>query len=170
MTRTVPIAGKYSVAQRIVYEVVLQANKECINSVRAGVSLTALHSLARRTMRVLIRASGMLADPAREPAEDEIDSLFPHFIGHYVGFDVHDCASLRTDVPLQPGTIITIEPGLYIRPSHTFIKPDFHGIGVRVEDNVVVTADGRCLNLTGDIPKEVHAIEQLMNDRAHGSN
>ena len=93
--------------------------------------------------------------------ERSINKLFPHSIGHYLGLDLHDCQSISYEEPLQDGMIITIEPGLYI-PYDQDYPSKYHGIGVRIEDDILLTADG-CVNMTEAVPREVEEIEALMH-------
>jgi len=90
-----------------------------------------------------------------------LDRLYPHSIGHFLGLDLHDCKNVSSDAPFKPGMVITIEPGLYIPHDPTY-PSEFHGIGVRIEDDVVILESG-CEVLTADVPKEPEAIEDLLN-------
>ena len=136
ITRTVPAGGSFSPRQREVYEVVLRAQQAAFAAIRPGVTIIEVHQAARQ----VIEQAGF-------------GEFFIHYIGHYLGMDVHDVGK-RTD-QLQPGMVITVEPGIYL-PAE--------GLGVRIEDNVVVTAEG-CRVLSSAIPKTVEEIERLMRRR-----
>lgn len=141
VTRTLPASGKFTPRQRAVYDLVLGAQQAALDSLRPGVTLARLDGIARRYLR---ERSGTLC--GRRPC----DAFFIHGLGHSIGMDVHDVG--RYDVPLAPGMVITIEPGIYL--------PE-EGLGVRIEDDVAVTATGYEL-LSGGVPRTADAIEALM--------
>lgn len=157
MTRTWPPCGYFTAARRQVYDIVLDVMKECFKMCRPGVTLSQIH---RRSVELLwegLLQLGLVKGP--------FDVLkFYGFnktqIGHYLGMDVHDCSTVSLDRPLQPGVVITIEPGLYI-PVKLTIPEKYRGIGIRIEDEVLITATGYEV-LTKDAPKEIDEIEHLL--------
>jgi Xaa-Pro aminopeptidase len=130
VTRTYPVSGKFGDEQRKVYETVLAAQQKAIDAVKPGISLDKLHRIAEE---VIVEAGHEL----------------PHFVGHYVGLDVHDVGD--TGAPLEPGMVITVEPGIYIQGK----------FGVRIEDEVLVTATGHRL-LTSALPRSAAEVEAWM--------
>ncbi|KAJ7548373.1 hypothetical protein O6H91_07G009400 [Diphasiastrum complanatum] len=152
ITRTWPPCGKFYPAQRDIYEAVLQASQECLSLCRPGITLNEIHDHSVRILSENIRKLGLFKDVQLNYA-----MLNPTSIGHYLGMDVHDCSSISKSQPLQPGVVITIEPGLYI-PTQDNIPNKYRGIGVRIEDEVLITECG-CEVLTTSIPKEVEEIE-----------
>lgn len=140
ITRTIPVSGKFSARQREVYDLVLQAQQAVIDAVKPGMRLTGNgdDSLTQVAREVFAKHGKRLA------------RAFPHAVGHYVGLDVHDPGNLRE--PLEEGMIITVEPGLYL--------PE-EGFGVRIEDMLVVTADGARL-LGPALPRSAPEIEALL--------
>ncbi len=155
ITRTLPANGKFSNEQRAVYEVVLKSQKAAITSVRPGVSLEEVHLTARENLMAGLRGLGMSASEI----EEKISILQPHGTSHWIGLDVHDPAPVVDDagrsIRLEPGMCLTVEPGLYFR------EPGlrFSGIGIRIEDDVLVTAQGH--EILTSVPKEISEIEEL---------
>jgi Xaa-Pro aminopeptidase len=141
ITRTWPINGKFSARQQELYELVLSVNKECINKVKPGVTWEELNQFARQALALGLVKLGVMKD------ESEVGKYYYHSIGHHLGLDVHDSSLYH--VPLEAGNVITIEPGIYIAEEQ---------IGIRVEDDVLVTSNG-CENLSKAIVKEVTEIE-----------
>lgn len=155
ITRTFPISGQFSVAQKKVYKAVLAAQESTINMVRPGVTLEMLHQHATEILTKHLIQLGLI----EETLEDAISKklyldFFPHRIGHTMGLDVHDITI--HDEPLAAGMVITIEPGLYIHAPGTY-----QNIGVRIEDNILVTENGY-ENLTADAIKSIDDIEALV--------
>ncbi len=170
ITRTFPVNGRFSEAQRDIYNLVLKAQEECIRLVRPGVTMDDLN---KRSVEIL--TEGMLGlgllkgDAAKLIEEEKYKQFYMHRVGHYLGMDVHDVGRYHTDAqesrPLEPGICLTIEPGIYVAEyvaEATADAPDkYRGIGVRIEDDVLVTHEG-CEVLTSSAPKETEEIEQLM--------
>ncbi|WP_253355242.1 aminopeptidase P N-terminal domain-containing protein [Neisseria perflava] len=164
ITRTFPVNGKFSAAQKDIYEVVLAANEAAIAAVKPNADWGGIHLLA---LRILVQ--GLLDFKLLKGSVDgNIESqayqrFYMHGLGHWVGMDVHDVGKRWQDgkpLLLQPGVCTTIEPGLYIAAADD-IPADYHNIGIRIEDNVLVTADGG-ENYTALAPKSVADIEALM--------
>ena len=169
ITRTFPVNGRFSDVQRAVYEVVLAAQEAAIASVRPGTSWITPHDTA---VGVLIRGLidlGLLQGTVEEALENETyKKFYMHRTGHWLGLDVHDAGSYRREGqwrPLEPGMVLTVEPGCYVRRDEG-VPERFAGIGIRIEDDVLVTAAG-CEVLTRDAPKKTADIEALMRHR-HG--
>ncbi|MEZ5659675.1 MAG: aminopeptidase P N-terminal domain-containing protein [Burkholderiaceae bacterium] len=171
ITRTFPVSGRFSDAQREIYEIVLAANEAAIDAVQPGHDFDAPHQAALRILVQGLIDLGLLEGPLEAAlADGRYRRFYMHRTSHWLGMDVHDCGDYRErDAAgegepswriLRPGMVLTIEPGLYIRAADD-IDPRYHDIGVRIEDDVHVTADGHEV-LTGDVPKHVSAIEALM--------
>ncbi|MCY4488066.1 MAG: aminopeptidase P N-terminal domain-containing protein [Deltaproteobacteria bacterium] len=167
VTRTFPVAPAYSPPQRRIYETVLRAQKEGIALVRPGVSMEDIH---RRATEVLVEGlldTGLLSGKADELIEQgEHARFYMHRTGHWLGLDVHDVGRYRIDGavrPLEPGMVLTVEPGLYIAEDVDGVSDDYRGIGVRIEDDVLVTDAGHEV-LSAAIPKEVDAIEAIRRE------
>src|SRR5579875_704557 len=147
ITRTFPITGKFSDRQRQLYEVVLKAMEATFAAIRPGVTLAELNDVTKSTYARELKAIGLIQE------DSEVSRYYYHSVSHRLGLDTHDVGSPKW--PLQPGDVITVEPGLYVAEE---------GIGIRIEDDVVVTAEGY-INLSEDIPKSVDDIERLMANR-----
>ncbi len=168
ITRTFPVSGRFSPAQRDIYEIVLAAQFAAIAAVKPGNTWNAPHDAALRVLTQGMRdlklldgeLDGLLEQEAYKP-------FYMHKTGHWLGMDVHDVGDYKIDNewrPLQAGMTLTVEPGLYIRPSEDVPKA-FWNIGIRIEDDVVVTESG-CHVLTSAALKTITDIEEAM---AHGS-
>ena len=165
ITRTFPVSGQFSTEQRAIYDVVLQAQRAAIAKVRPGNTWNQPHDA---TVRVITRGLiklGLLRGKERELIKAEAyRDFYMHRAGHWLGLDVHDVGEYRVDGrwrQLEPGMVLTIEPGIYVAADNTKVPKRWRGIGVRIEDDVVVTEQG-CDVLTGDVPKRADEIEALM--------
>ena len=165
ITRTFPVSGQFSTEQRAIYDVVLEAQRAAIAKVRPGNTWNQPHDA---TVRVITRGLiklGLLRGKERELIKAEAyRDFYMHRAGHWLGLDVHDVGEYRVDGrwrQLEPGMVLTIEPGIYIAADNTKVPKRWRGIGVRIEDDVVVTEQG-CDVLTGDVPKRADEIEALM--------
>jgi Xaa-Pro aminopeptidase len=173
ITRTFPVSGRFSGEHRAVYELVLAAQLEAIAAVRPGKSFDDPHAAATRVLTQGMIDLGLLQGSLDAAIESgAFRQFFMHKTGHWLGLDVHDVGDYRVPGPvpeggerafraLAPGMVTTVEPGLYIRPA-AGVDPRFHGIGIRIEDDVAVTAAG-CEVLSADAPKHPLEIEALMN-------
>lgn len=165
ITRTFPVNGRFTDAQREIYTVVLEAQEACIAMVRPGVSVEDLNTRAVELLTEGMVRLGLLAgEPAKLIEEKEYKRFFMHGVGHYLGMDVHDVGLYKVDGrprPLEPGVVITVEPGLYVAADAEGVPDKFRGVGVRIEDDVLVTPDGHRV-LTGKVPKRIDEIEALM--------
>lgn len=141
ITRTIPVSGKFTEAQKRIYSVVLKAQKETINIIKPGVTMSELNK----------KASSIIEEAG-------YGNFIKHSVSHCIGLDVHDTWSSDT---LKAGMIITIEPGIYIPKDAEDLPPEYRGFGIRIEDDVLVTEDGHKV-LSEKIPKEISEIENLM--------
>ena len=167
VTRTLPVSGSFSALQRAIYEVVLEAHDRAIECIRPGASHESLHHTARDVLVEGLMALGILEGDKAEVIESEAYKPYlPHQTAHWLGLDVHDVgdyASSGVSRALEPGMVLTVEPGLYFPGpfERGAVAEEYAGIGVRIEDDVVVTAEGHEV-LTGDIPVSVDEIERLV--------
>ncbi|MFN2576083.1 MAG: Xaa-Pro aminopeptidase [Pyrinomonadaceae bacterium] len=173
ITRTFPINGKFTEAQRDIYELVLQAQMSCIDMVRPGVRLEDLktHSIEILT-EGMVRLGLLKGHPKKLIEEKKYMQFYMHNLGHYLGIDVHDAGRYYfkgESRPAEVGMVMTIEPGLYVSPDTSRIPDGFNkeipkkylGIGVRIEDDVLVTEKGARV-LTHKVPKDLEEIEAVM--------
>ncbi|KAJ4719318.1 Metallopeptidase M24 family protein [Melia azedarach] len=162
LTRTWPPCGSFSSLQEELYDLILQTNKECLKLCKPGTSLLQIHNYSVGMLRKGLKEIGIVNSNGTDPYNE----LNPTSIGHYLGMDVHDSSEVSYDRPLEPGVVITIEPGIYIPPS--FSGPErFRGIGIRIEDEVLITETGHEV-LTGSLPKETKHLESLLNNFSYG--
>jgi len=165
ITRTWPVNGRWSAEQRALYEIVLAAQRDAIDEVRPGRSFDAYHQAAVRTItRGLCRLGLLSGSVEKNLREHAYRRFYMHKTGHWLGLDVHDVGDYRVDGEfreLEPGMVVTVEPGLYIAPDTRGVPARFRGIGIRIEDDVVVT-DGEPEVLSAGVPKDPDEIEALM--------
>lgn len=165
ITRTFPVSGRFSDAQRALYQVVLEAQERAVNAVAPGATLADIHQGVVHDLTKGLIDLGLLEGEVQARIDDEsYRRFYLHSTSHWLGLDVHDVGTYRLDEntprPLAPGMVLTIEPGLYI-PCDDDIPTAYRGIGIRIEDNVVVTALGGEV-ITDGVPKQVEAIERLV--------
>ena len=164
ITRTFPVNGRFSEEQKAIYALVLEAEKTAIAMIKPGVSIKEANDQVLKIMVSGLVELGLLQGEVEELIEQDAHKAFyMHGLGHWIGIDVHDVGDYHTAErtrPLEPGMVLTIEPGLYIGPDAE-VDPKWRGIGIRVEDDVLVTEEGHRV-LTGDVPKEIDEIEALM--------
>lgn len=167
ITRTLPVSGKFTREQRAIYELVLEAQEQAIAAVKPGNDFMEPNRVAMRVLAEGLERLGILKD-----AEDALKNEHQfykryslHNVSHMLGLDVHDCAQARQEAykygKLQPGMVLTVEPGLYFQTDDLTVPPKYRGIGVRIEDDVVVTARG-CKVLSKDIPRTAKDVEAWM--------
>lgn len=165
ITRTFPINGRFSAQQRELYQIVLSAQKMAIGAARAGISHEQLHKLtATALMQGLIDAEIIKGDAAALVESGDCKQYYPHGTGHWLGLDVHDVGVYKVDGQSRcytPGMVITIEPGLYLQPDDQSLAPEWRGIGIRIEDDVIIT-DREAEVTTSEVPKEIDDIEHFM--------
>jgi Xaa-Pro aminopeptidase len=156
ITRTYPVNGRFTPEQRAVYEIVLEANQAAIAKVRPGNHWNEPHLAAVHVITQGLVKLGML--------KGRVQKLFMHRTGHWLGMDVHDVGDYKIGDEwrvLEPGMVMTVEPGIYIPASSRGVPKRWHNIGIRIEDDVVVTRTGAEV-LTARAPKEIEAIEAVM--------
>jgi Xaa-Pro aminopeptidase len=165
ITRTFPANGRFSKAQREIYDVVLAAQKAAIDKVRAGNHWDEPHVAAVRVITRGLVKLGLLKGRVPTLVKDEAYRRFyMHRTGHWLGLDVHDVGDYKVDGEwrlLEPGMVLTVEPGIYIPPGAKGVPRRYHGIGVRIEDDVLVTR-GEPEILSSAVPKQPEDIEALM--------
>jgi len=166
ITRTFPVNGQFSEAQKALYQVVLDAQKAAIAKVKPGNHWNQAHDAAVRVLtRGLLKLGIIKGELASLIKEHAYRRFYMHRTGHWLGMDVHDVGEYKVDGKwrsLEPGMALTIEPGLYIPKGSKGVAKKWWNIGIRIEDDLVVTADG-CEVLTHGVPKEVAEIEALMS-------
>jgi Xaa-Pro aminopeptidase len=168
ITRTWPVNGRFSLEQRALYDIVLAAQAAAIDEVRAGRPFDAYHEAAVRVITRGLIALGLLKGTLEQNLrEHAYRRFYMHKTGHWLGLDVHDVGDYRVDGEfrvLEPGMVVTVEPGIYVAPDLKGVPARWRGIGIRIEDDVVVT-DGDPEVLTSRVPNDPDAIEALMARR-----
>jgi Xaa-Pro aminopeptidase len=167
ITRTWPISGRYSPEQRALYDVVLQAQLAAIEQARAGIAFTAMHEAAVRVLtRGLCRLGLLKGSPESNIRSGDYRRFYMHKTGHWLGLDVHDVGDYRVGEEsreLEPGMVLTVEPGLYVATDEKSVDRRWRGIGIRIEDDVLVTK-GNPIVLTDAVTKDPDRIEALMQE------
>ncbi|MFI1769042.1 aminopeptidase P family protein [Streptomyces sp. NPDC020800] len=168
ITRTLPLSGRFSVTQRVAYELVLAAQEAGIAALRPGARFRDFHRAAMQVIAEGLYEWGVL-QVSPEQAMETDSGLYRRYTlcssGHMLGLDVHDCARARAetylDGVLEEGHVLTVEPGLYLQPDDETLPWELRGIGIRIEDDLVITADGARL-MSADLPRTVAGIEEWM--------
>ena len=165
ITRTFPVNGRFSPEQRALYDIVLAAQRAAIAQVRPGRSFEAYHEAAVRTICAGLVKLGLLKGSVEKNIrEQSYRRFYMHKTGHWLGLDVHDVGDYRIDGEfreLEPGMVVTVEPGIYIAPDAKGVAAKWRGIGIRIEDDVVVTRDEPEV-ITSGVPTDPDEIEALM--------
>ncbi len=165
ITRTFPVSGRFSAEQRAIYELVLAANEEAFKHIAPGRHWNEAHEATVRVITAGLVNLGLLKGEVDELiAAEAYKPFYMHRAGHWLGMDVHDVGDYKVGGEwrvLEPGMAMTVEPGIYIAADNAEVAKKWRGIGVRIEDDVVVTRTG-CEILTGGVPKAVDEIEALM--------
>lgn len=168
ITRTFPVNGRYTKAQREIYDIVLAAQDSAIDQVRPGRAFNAYHDAAVRVISQGLIDLGLLEGELDEVIESgAFRKFYMHKTGHWLGLDVHDVGDYRIGDDfreLEAGMVLTVEPGIYIAPSLEGVPEAYRGIGVRIEDDVVVTKSAPDVMST-DVPRDASSIEALMAAR-----
>jgi Xaa-Pro aminopeptidase len=171
ITRTFPINGKFSKEQREVYDVVLDVQMQCIEATKTGNTVKKRQEFSIELLTEGMKKLGLLKGKTSDLIKKkEYMKYYMHGVGHYLGLDVHDAGRYFTDQgaknsrPFAPGMVLTVEPGLYIPPDDKSAPAKYRGIGIRIEDDVLVTVEGN-RNLTAKVPKDPDAIEALMTSK-----
>jgi len=164
VTRTFPVGARFSPVQREVYSLVLTAQKEAIALTRPGVRFDDIHQRATEILIDGLKEFGLLSGETKEIIEKgDHRRFYMHRTSHWLGMDVHDVGKYKIGEEsrvLEPGMVLTVEPGLYIAEDAEGVDARYRGIGIRIEDDVLVTAEGHEV-LTKAIPKEIDDIETI---------
>jgi Xaa-Pro aminopeptidase len=167
VTRTFPVGGRFSPEQRAIYDLVLASQLAAIAAVRPGVTFQHIHDAAVQVLAEGLVKLGLIEGPVETAiAESRYKPYYMHKTSHWLGMDVHDVGAYFADKQsrkLEPGMVLTVEPGLYIAQDAQ-VDQRWRGIGVRIEDDIAVTHDGY-RNLTADIPKDPAELERLLAAR-----
>jgi Xaa-Pro aminopeptidase len=168
VTRTLPINGTFSPLQRELYDLVYAAQEAGINAVKPGVPFLAAHNAAMEVLAHGLEALKLLpcsAEEALAPESKVYARWTLHGVSHMLGMDVHDCGQASTDVypkgDLAEGMVLTVEPGLYFQADDLLVPEEMRGIGIRIEDDILVTADG-ARNLSASLPRASTEVEEWM--------
>lgn len=166
ITRTFPANGKFSEPQAALYQLVLDAQYASIEKMRVGEPYEAFHNAAIETLTAGLVRLGLLQGDVAELIENKAyREFYMHNTGHWLGLDVHDCGRYKENSQsrtLQPGMVLTVEPGLYVAADNERVDPKWRGIGIRIEDDILIREDGPYV-LTHGLAKEIADIEALMS-------
>ncbi|AKV55378.1 xaa-pro aminopeptidase PepP [Bifidobacterium actinocoloniiforme DSM 22766] len=172
ITRTFPVGGHFSPIQRRIYETVLEAQQTAFEAAQPGATYSDIHHTVMRVLATRLHEWGILKVSVEEslsPQGQQHRRWHACGCAHHLGLDVHDCAEARYEsyqgAAIEPGMIFTIEPGLYFKDNDLLVPPEFRGIGVRIEDDVLMTEDGPVW-LSKQIPKTVDEVEAWMAQQA----
>jgi Xaa-Pro aminopeptidase len=165
VTRTIPVSGRFTPEQRTVYEAVLEAQQAGIDAAKPGVQMRAIHDAAIAVIARKLDEWGILPVSAAEALSAEGGQhrrWMVHGTSHHLGLDVHDCAQARNEHyregVLAEGMVVTVEPGIYFKSTDLLVPPELRGIGIRIEDDIAITADG-CEILSSQLPRDPDAVE-----------
>ncbi|GGT67706.1 MULTISPECIES: aminopeptidase P family protein [Streptomyces] len=166
VTRTLPINGRYTELQRKIYDAVYEAQEAGIAAVKPGAAYRDFHDAAQRVLAEKLVEWGLVEGPVERVLDLGLQRRWTlHGTGHMLGMDVHDCAAARTeayvDTTLEPGMCLTVEPGLYFQADDLTVPEEYRGIGVRIEDDILVTEDGN-RNLSDSLPRRADEVEAWM--------
>ncbi len=165
ITRTFPVGGSFNPEQRALYEVVLAAQEAAMNEIRVGNHWNAPHEASVKVITEGLISLGLLKGSLEQNIEKEsYKDFYMHRIGHWLGMDVHDVGDYKIHGEwreLEVGMVMTVEPGIYVAKDNSDVEARWRGIGIRIEDDVVITKSG-CRVLTSDVPKTIDEIEALM--------
>ncbi|PJN35893.1 Xaa-Pro aminopeptidase [Streptomyces sp. CB02959] len=166
VTRTLPVNGRFSKLQKTIYDAVYEAQEAGIAAVQPGATYRDFHDAAQHVLAEKLVEWGLVEGPVERVLELGLQRRWTlHGTGHMLGMDVHDCATARTetyvDGTLEPGMVLTVEPGLYFQADDLTVPEEYRGIGVRIEDDVLVTEDGN-RNLSAALPRRSDEVEAWM--------
>ncbi|MFM8341140.1 MAG: Xaa-Pro aminopeptidase [Methylomonas sp.] len=165
ITRTFPVSGKFSEPQRLLYQLVLDAQSAALQQIAPGIAWNKAHEASVEVLTKGLIELGLLKGKLKKLIKDEkYKQFYMHRIGHWLGMDVHDVGDYKIKDEwrlLEPGMVLTVEPGLYVPADCETVDKQWHGIGIRIEDDVLVTKDGHEI-LTQAVPKTVADIEAIM--------
>ena len=167
ITRSFPVNGRFSPEQKAIYQIVLNALDQAIEKVTPGLPWNTLYETCMKTMAIGLKELGLLSGSIEQIMETESYKRFTvHKTGHWLGMDVHDVGRYHDDngnwCHLQPGMVFTIEPGIYIAADATDVPEQYRGMGIRIEDDILVTETGH-ENLSINVPRTIAEIERYMN-------
>ncbi|MET9292215.1 aminopeptidase P family protein [Streptomyces sp. NPDC003077] len=167
VTRTLPINGRYTDIQRKIYDAVYESQEAGIAAVKPGAAFRDFHDASQRVLAAKLVEWGLVEGPVERVLELGLQRRWTlHGTGHMLGLDVHDCAAARTDTyvdgTLEPGMVLTVEPGLYFQADDLTVPEEYRGIGVRIEDDILVTEDGN-RNLSAALPRRSEDVEAWMS-------
>jgi len=170
VTRALPVSGKFSAEQRAVYDIVYAAQQAGFDAVKPGNDFLEPHRAAMRVLTLGLIDLGILKmslDEALDPDHQYYRRYTLHAVSHMLGLDVHDCAKARSELyrygQLRPGMVLTVEPGLYLQPDDATVPEHLRGIGIRIEDDVLVTTAGHD-NLSADLHSEATRVEDWVQE------
>nr|XP_033339039.1 xaa-Pro aminopeptidase 3-like [Megalopta genalis] len=161
VTRTWPINGKFTQEQKLLYDIILDIQNILIYRLKEMPTLDSLFHDMCFLLGTSLQKIGLI--PTNLTGDKLLSAAYmycPHHVSHYLGMDVHDTGKISRSIKLQPGMIVTVEPGIYINSRNQFAPPQFHGLGVRIEDDILITENGPVI-LTESCPKETAVIETL---------
>ncbi|MER5493322.1 MULTISPECIES: aminopeptidase P family protein [unclassified Streptomyces] len=166
VTRTLPVDGTFTALQKKIYDAVYDAQEAGIAAVRPGAKFREFHDASQRVLAERLVEWGLVEGPVERVLELGLQRRWTlHGTGHMLGMDVHDCAAARTETyvagTLEPGMCLTVEPGLYFQADDLTVPEEYRGIGVRIEDDILVTEDGN-VNMSAALPRRSEEIEQWM--------
>ncbi|MGE3468574.1 MAG: aminopeptidase P N-terminal domain-containing protein [Pyrinomonadaceae bacterium] len=168
ITRTFPVNGKYSAAQREIYDVVLDVQRQCVDYTVVGNTVKGRQEFSIELLTEGMKKLGLLKGKTKDLIKKKAYlKYYMHGVGHYLGLDVHDAGryfhdqKARDSRKFSPGMVLTVEPGLYIPPDDKSAPAKYRGIGIRIEDDVLVTKDGN-VNLSSKVAKDPDEIETIM--------
>jgi len=172
ITRTLPVSGRFTVAQRAIYEVVAAAQSAAIDAARPGLPFSAMHTVATRLLAEGLVNLGLVKESAEalcDPANPRYRRYCGQRVSHMLGLDVHDCSAARPEAyahgRLASGMVMTVEPGIYFLPGDGSVPAEFRGIGVRIEDDILITAAG-CDVLSSELPAGAEEVEAWVRSAA----
>ncbi|HTZ43235.1 MAG TPA: aminopeptidase P family protein [Jatrophihabitans sp.] len=175
VTRTMPVSGEWTTTQRKLYDAVLEAQNAGIAEVKAGADFLAAHNAATWVLADHLHHWGVLPVTAAVSCAEDVEApgaglhrrYTLHGVSHMLGIDVHDCAAARDETyrsgPLGAGYVLTVEPGLYFQPNDLTVPAEWRGIGIRIEDDILVT-DGAPVNLSGALPRHPDELTAWMRE------
>ena len=162
ITRTFPVNGKYTKEQALVYDVVLNAQEKAIEFIKPGVTWDQVHKITIEEIAKGLVVLGLVPNDIERVVDEELyKDFFMHKTGHWLGLDVHDVSEYE-NILFEPGMVITVEPGIYINSLNENIPKKWRGIGIRIEDDVLITKNGNEV-ITKKLPKKRHEIEVICN-------
>ncbi|CAG9856683.1 unnamed protein product [Phyllotreta striolata] len=166
ITRTWPINGKFTAEQRELYQVVYEINEDLIEACREFPKLDHLFEKMCYLLGTKLQSLGLVSkNQSDADLMKTAYQLCPHHVSHYLGMDVHDTPTVNRNIQIKPGMVVTIEPGIYISKNNTLFPEKYRGIGIRIEDDVLITENGPIV-LTKNCPKYIEDVEKISNKNA----